>query len=170
MIDHTRKLVTVGKFKSAMLKMAGMDFCPICGRTLRPKKDKEDGLWSVECFGHLESDLFYTRKEALEDFRREKELYLLTCNLTVPCKSCGSDIKNLTINKCLDKGGYELRCNCCDKSVSADTATEALAKWNEENADTCIPESDFVKRYGKAYSEAYNKDLARFDKLMRERK
>lgn len=169
-IDKTRKLAKVCGFKYAILKLSGKDFCPICGKTVIPKRD-EDGFWSVECFGHVESDIFYTKREALEDFRRAKERITLACALTVPCKSCGSDIKSLTINKCIDDGGYELECNCCRmQSVSADSATECLAKWNELNAETCVPESDFVKRYGKAYSEEYNKDLARFDKLMRERK
>ena len=169
-IDKTRKLAKVGGFKYALLKLAGKEYCPICGKTVIPERDI-DGFWRVECFGHVESDIFYTKREALEDFRREKERITLACSLTVPCKSCGSDIKSLTIYKCLDQGGYEMECNCCRMQyVSADSATECLEKWNESNSVTCVPESDFVKRYGWAHSEAYNKDIARFDKLMRERK
>lgn len=133
-----RAFAKVGKVKKAVARFRGYDICPLCGEIVKPMSDDGE-FWSMECrnpkchvFMNIESDLWDTKKAAIEAYRRAIGIFTSTCDLTCRCNKCGGVLKQSGHHDMMAKP-YELRCMNCGNSVNEATEIECIKAWNDKN-------------------------------------
>lgn len=176
-MEPIMNLAEVGKFRRAFARMIGQDYCPVCGANVIAEvvnTEEFDGekMFTMECRNptckgqYIFGDLFYTKKEAVEYWKRQRRIFELICSVTCRCNSCGGTVKTVEVFKNM-ANPLNLTCANCGKSVNEKTLQKCIEVWNEKQ--DWFWDKPFRAKYENFASWLFNKELDELVELFNKR-